>query len=166
MRLRLGEILVRRGVLSEAECQAVLERQRESNRPFGVIAEELFGVPPRVLQDAWAEQYEQMAGRVDPLNERVSPEAVGMLRRRQAWQFRMLPLRFEQGELLLCTTRAHLPRALNFAYRSIGPNCSFVLAETRSLGEALQKHYPWQGPMDVMGMDLLAKTDQRDAGED
>lgn len=147
MRLKLGEILVRRGVLTDEECTQVLSRQRESGRPFGVIAEELFGVPPRVLQDAWAEQYEQLAGRVDPLGESVDPDALGLLRRRQAWQFRMLPLRFEDDALLVCTTRAHLPRALNFAYRSIGPHCSFVLADAKVLGEALQKHYPWQGPL-------------------
>lgn len=153
MRLKLGEILVRRGVLTEDECEQVLARQKDTNRPFGVLAEELFGVPPRVLQDAWAEQYEQLAARVDPLTQSVDADALGLLRRRQAWQFRMLPLRFEEDALLICTTRAHLPRALNFAYRSIGPHCAFVLSEARALGEALQKHYPWQGPMS--GLDTL-----------
>ncbi len=157
MRLKLGEILVRRGVLTEDECQQILERQKETSRPFGLIAEELFSVPPRVLQDAWAEQYEQLAGRVDPLSERVEPDAIGVLRRRQAWQFRMLPLRYEEDSLLICTTRAHLPRALNFAYRSIGPHCAFVLSESRVLGEALQKHYPWSGPMS--GLDPLSEAD-------
>lgn len=158
MRLKLGEILMRRGVITQDECDQILQRQQQTARPFGVIAEELFGVPPRVLQDAWAEQYEQLASRVDPLSENVDPDAVGLLRRRQAWQFRLLPLRYDGGTLLCCTSRAHLPRALNFAYRSLGPECAFVLAESRALGDALQKYYPWQGPMS--GLDMVLSDEQ------
>jgi hypothetical protein len=59
-------------------------------------------------------------------------------------------MRFEREELVMCTTRTHLPRALNFAYRHLGPSCCFVLAEPEPLAEALQKHYPWNGPMDML----------------
>lgn len=149
MRLRIGELLVRRGVLTTEQCEQILVRQRSSHRPFGLLAEEMFEVPPRVLQEAWAEQFESAAPKVNPLEERICERAKGLVSRRQAWQFRMMPLRFEGDELLLCTTRAHLPRSLNFAYRQLGPLCAFTLAEGADLQKALESHYPWQGPVDL-----------------
>jgi type IV pilus assembly protein PilB len=156
MRLRLGEILERRGVLSGEQVSQILQEQALRHRPFGVLAEEMFHVCPRILQEAWAEQYETDAQRLDPRNEAADPRAVCLVNRRQAWQFRLLPLRYEDGDLVVCSTRAHLPRALNFAYRHLSPSCSFALADPDHLGEALQRHYPWQGPMSVKGSDLFA----------
>lgn len=149
MRLRIGELLVQQGVLTPQQCEHILSLQRSNNRPFGVLAEEHFDVAPRHLDHAWAEQYALLAPRVNPLCERIDTEAVELVSRRQAWQFRILPLRFERAEVVICTTRQHLPRALNFAYRNIGPECSFVLAEPAHLGAALQARYPWSGPVDA-----------------
>ncbi len=154
MRLRLGEILINRGIITPEQCARILAAQTKTHRPFGVLAEEMFSVSSRELQEAWAEQYESDTPRVDPRAERVDAEASQLLNRRQAWQFRLLPMRFEQKELLVCSTRAHLPRALNFAYRHMGASCSFVLADPDHLGEALQMHYPWTGPVDVRGSDV------------
>ncbi|MFN0011565.1 MAG: hypothetical protein ACKVS8_07965 [Phycisphaerales bacterium] len=149
MRLRIGELLVKHGLLTLSQCEHILYLQRESQRPFGAIAEEQFNVPPNALHEAWAEQYEQLAPRTNPTAEQVEPKALSLVSRRQAWQFRLLPLRFESGEVVICTTRQHLPRALNFAYRHLGPECSFVIAEPQHLGPALQQHYPWSGPVDA-----------------
>lgn len=147
MTLRIGELLVRRGLLTSEQCEEILAVQKRTHRPFGVLAEELFDIPPRALQECWAEQYEQVASRADPRYERIDRDVADLISRRQAWQFRMLPMRYEGDELVLCTTRAHLPRALSFAYRHIGPCCRFVLSDPEPLGEALQKHYPFRGPI-------------------
>lgn len=148
MRLRIGEILVKRGVMTPRQCEQVLEAQRTRRRPFGALAEELFNVSPDALRSAWAEQYELMVEKVDPRKSPVSDAAIKLISRRQAWQFRMLPLQLDGGELSICTTRQHLARALTFAYRQLGPSCSFVLAEPEHLGQALQKHYPWAASID------------------
>ncbi|MEX2217348.1 MAG: hypothetical protein WD749_01195 [Phycisphaerales bacterium] len=150
--MRLGDLLVRRGVLTEAQRDAVLEHQRMTGRPFGELAERLFGVGQSAVEEAWAEQYALIARRVDPRSERLDPAALTLLDRRQAWQFRMLPLRFEADELLICTTQDHLPRALKFAGWKIQAPCFFVLADPRSLGEALLRHYPMEG----MSPDVVA----------
>lgn len=150
MRVRIGELLVKRGVLTPDQVDRVLLEQRVRHRPFGLLAEQLFGVDPRVLSAAWAEQYAADAPKVDPRREALDHDAQRQLTRRQAWQFKLFPLRFESEELVLCTTAEHLPRALNFAYRHIGPACSFVIAEPVALAEALQSHYPWNGPVDML----------------
>jgi hypothetical protein len=75
----------------------------------------------------------------------VDPEALSLIDRRQAWQFRLLPLRFEAGEVMLCTTQDHLVRALKFAGWRIRASCYFVLSDPLALGEAMMKHYPMAG---------------------
>jgi hypothetical protein len=72
-------------------------------------------------------------------------EAAGLVTRRQAWQFRILPLRFEGRELLIATTQQHLRRALRFATNVIGIPIFFVMAKPKALGQALCKRYPLPG---------------------
>ena len=143
--MRLGDLLVKRGVISESQRDSVVEHQRLTGRPFGELAERLFGVSQASVEEAWAEQYAMIARRVDPRTERVDPEVLGLMDRRQAWQFRVLPLRFEADELLVCTTQEHLPRALKFAGWRIRAACFFVLADPMALGAALMRHYPMDG---------------------
>jgi len=145
MSLRLGDLLVKRGVLSESQRQSIVGRQRSQSRPFGVLAEEMFGVSPSQVEQAWAEQYAGIASTVDPTSEVVDPEVLALVDRRQAWQFRILPMRFSGEELLMCTTQSDLPRALRFAGWRLMHMCHFVLADPQRLSEALRRHYPAQG---------------------
>jgi hypothetical protein len=143
--LRLGDLLVRRGVLTESQRDAVLDYQRLTGRPFGELAERLFGVGQQAVESAWAEQYGMIARRVDPRTEKTDPEVLNLIDRRQAWQFRLLPLRVDADEVVLCTTQEHLVRALKFAGWKIQAPCYFVLADPVALGEALMRHYPMAG---------------------
>jgi hypothetical protein len=143
--MRLGDLLVKRGVLSEAQRDSVVETQKLTGRPFGELAERLFGISQASVEEAWAEQYAMIARRVDPRVESVDVDVLELLGRRQAWQFRMLPLRFEADELLICTTQDHLPRAMKFAGWKIKAACFFVISDPFALGEALMRHYRMDG---------------------
>lgn len=143
--MRLGDLLVAQGVMTASQRDAVLEEQQRSGRPFGDIAERLLGVSREAIERAWAEQYTQLAARLDPMAERVDPRAVALVSRRQAWQFRVLPLRFEGRDLVVCTTAEHLVRALRFCTWHLGHHCYFVTSEAEALGRALMAHYPLAG---------------------
>jgi len=158
MALRLGDLLVLKGVLTVPQRDSVLEYQRFTGRPFGELAERLYGVDQKVIEETWAEQYASIAPRVDPRSERVEDGALTLIDRRQAWQFRVLPLRFEDRELRICTTQENLVRALRFAGWKIQAPCYFVLSEALTLGEALMRHYPMAGmsPGVVAGKGLAA----------
>lgn len=145
MTIRLGKILVDRGVLTDAQVKDVLNEQERSGAPFGLICEQLFGVSPHDVEQAWAAQYSAQARVVDPLREPVDRKAIDLITRRQAWQFRVLPLRFDGRELVLVTTSQHLCRALRFATAVIGVPVYVVLAKPAALGEALCRHYPMPG---------------------
>lgn len=145
MKLRLGQILVDGGVLTEEQVSIVLEHQQQCGRPFGVLCEELFGILPKTVEEAWARQYAMTTRTIDPQFE-VFDEAVrDLITRRQAWQFRVLPIRFDDRELMVATTANHLSRALRFIQNTLGVSTYFVLADANALGAALCKYYPLPG---------------------
>ncbi|HZW11323.1 MAG TPA: hypothetical protein VFF69_15575 [Phycisphaerales bacterium] len=145
MKVRLGDVLVRMGVLSESEREEVLAAQRSSGRPFGVLAEELFGVSPRDVERAWAAQYAELSGRVDLGRQATDPDVLSLVERRQAYQFQVLPLRFEGRELVVATSESALPRAMRFAGWALGEACSFVVASDGELMDHLSRAYPARG---------------------
>lgn len=145
MELRLGELLIESGVLDERQVQHILDRQQRTGEPFGLLAERLFDVDPAAIENAWAQQYASLTRAVDPDVEVYDHNALRLITRRQAWQFRVLPIRFEPDELIIATTQMHLRRALRFAINVIGVPVFFVMAEPEALGRALCKHYPLPG---------------------
>ena len=54
--IRIGQILVEQGVLSEQQVFEIIEAQRRRGLPFGVLAEERFDVTIESIERAWIEQ--------------------------------------------------------------------------------------------------------------
>ncbi len=145
MGVRLGEVMVRRGILTEDQVQSILREQAVSRRPFGELAEELFGVCAKAVEQAWAAQYEAITEHVDPRDLSIDRAVLCLIDRRQAWQFRILPVRRDGRELMVATVTEWLPRALRFSIRHFVEPCYFVLARPEHLGEALMTHFPMEG---------------------
>jgi hypothetical protein len=145
MELRLGQVLVEQGVLNDRQVADILERQNETGRPFGLLCEEMFHVPAETIERAWAMQYASLTRTIDPAREPFDSAALDLITRRQAWQVRVLPVRFDGRELMLATTSRHIRRALRFANNVLGLPVYLVLAEPRALGEALCRHYAMPG---------------------
>ena len=144
--LRLGEILVMQGVLTAEQAAEVADAQRTCRRPFGKIAEEMFGVTIRCIEDAWVEQYHQFTGTLDLSGRRFDPVALRVINARQAWQFQMIPVGFEPtGELLIAASRTRLARAVAFAAGRIDHAVFFRLVESESLRHFLNLHFPIPG---------------------
>lgn len=145
MAFRLGDLLVQRGVITDAQREQILSFQRLHGRPFGLLAEQMFGVCPNIVEAAWAEQFGRFAERVDGTD--LIPDALvdGLIDRRQAWQFGCLPLRFEGDEVVVATSTERLARAMRFAGWRIPRNCRFVLATDEALRAALAQHFPLDG---------------------
>jgi len=143
--LKLGDLLVVQGVLTAAQRDEVVAAQASRGGPFGALAEQMFGVSPRDVEAAWAEQYASFAPRVDPREYPRCERALGVICRRQAWQFKVLPLEMRGRELIACTTQPALVKALKFVGWRLEHPCQFVLADPRALGEAMELWYPLPG---------------------
>ncbi|MBV8781890.1 MAG: hypothetical protein JO353_10875 [Phycisphaerae bacterium] len=143
--IQIGQLLVEQGVLSSAEVKHILSVQRHCRRPFGDLAERLFGVSPQAVEDAWVEQYVRIAGVVDLERIEVESECLRLLNRRQAWQFHSLPTSRADEVLNIATSAESLVRALNFSTKTMGEPVNFLIAEREQLREFLMKHYPVPG---------------------
>lgn len=145
MRQPIGRMLVERGIINEQQLLRVLEVQKRTHRPLGEICEDLLDVRAKDVERAWAEQYASTTRWLDPTTEPIDPSARDLVTRRQAWQFRVLPLGYDGAELMVATTQESLVRAMNFATRQLPVTCYFVLCTKEQLGEALMRHFPMEG---------------------
>jgi hypothetical protein len=140
--IQIGQLLVEQGALTQTQVDHILKVQRISQRPFGDLAERLFGINPRAVEDAWVQQYIRMVGVVDLDEIEVDTECLRTLNRRQAWQFHLLPLNRPSEGLQMATSAENLVRSVNFATRAIDEPVHFLIAERAQLREFLMKHYP------------------------
>jgi hypothetical protein len=140
--IRIGEVLVEQGVLSKDQVDHILRVQKASHRPFGDLAERLYGISARAIEDAWVEQYVRLAGVVNLDQHKMDINCLRLLNRRQAWQFHLLPTNRDGAELSIATSPEHLVRAVNFSTRTFNEPVYLLIAERDQLREFLMKHYP------------------------
>lgn len=140
--IQIGQVLIEQGVLGEKQVQHILQVQRLSHRPFGDLAERLYNVSPDAVEDAWVEQYVRTAGVADLRLLDVDKQCLGIVNRRQAWQFHMLPLDRDEHGLNVATDAEHLVRALNFTTHRVDEPVHFYIADVSQLRDFLMRHYP------------------------
>ncbi len=140
--IQIGQLLVERGVLTEKQVQHIVQVQRASHRPFGDLAERLYGVNPEAIEDAWVQQYVSLSGVVDLSIEAVDPRCLKLINRRQAWQFSFLPIYRDDQHLNVATDAEHLIRSVNFATRRLDEPVCFLIARREQLRDYLMTHYP------------------------
>lgn len=147
--LRIGDVLVRMGVITYTQRDEILVEQQLQGRPFGQLAEHLFAVEPELVERAWAEQYAELVGTIDLADREPDPEVLDLVTPRQAWQFAVLPMHREEHhgrcELILCSTRRDLPRALRFTTTMLDEPTMLLVTDPVGLGEALTRYYPMAG---------------------
>jgi hypothetical protein len=155
--IRIGQILIDQGVLSEQQVFEILEVQRKRPAPFGVLAERMFDVTLQSIEQAWVEQYHRFTGTIDLETVQFEDEALRLINRRQAWQFEMLPVCFEKGgDLLVAASRRRLARAVTFATHRIDGVVYLRIAESEQLRQFLHKHYP----MPEVSNELISRARQ------
>ena len=98
--MKLGELMVRQGLLTEAQVAEVLAAQARRTEPFGSICERLFGIAPELVEGAWVEQYSVLTEGLTPDFSRQDPSVLNVVTRRQAWQFRIVPVCWDEGSLV------------------------------------------------------------------
>jgi len=138
----IGQLLVEQGVLSAEQVAHILKVQKASHRPFGDLAERLYGINPQAVEDAWVEQYVRTAGVVNLDDVQFDGDCLRMINRRQAWQFHVLPVHREGDHLHVATDADNLVRAVNFSSRRIDEAVYFLIAEREQLRTFLMRHFP------------------------
>ena len=149
----IGQILVDKGVLTQLQVRLVLRQQRSSpsHQPFGKLATRMFDVPPADIDAAWTRHYLDRNVRLDlglcPVEEAV----LATVSRRQAWQFKVVPVRWEGPTLVLATTEKWLPRAIRFAQSCLKVPVRVLVAPETAFQERLRQCYAWPAMDQLMG---------------
>lgn len=141
--IRIGQILVEQGILSQQQVFEILQAQKKRHLPFGVLAERMFEVTVQSIERAWIEQYQRFTGMLDLAKVEVDEHVLSLINRRQAWQFEILPIAQEpDGELLMAASKSRLARAVTFAANRLDRVVYFRIAESEQLASFLEKYYP------------------------
>lgn len=140
--IQIGQLLIEQGVLTAVQVEHILKVQKISHRPFGDLAERLYGISAQAVEDAWVQQYMRMVGTIDLEEQKFDEQCLRLLNRRQAWQFHMLPMTRSEDHLNIATDTDSLVRAINFSAKKLDEPIFFQLAERKQLREFLMKHYP------------------------
>jgi hypothetical protein len=140
--IQIGQLLIEQGVLTGKQVDHILRVQKISHRPFGDLAERLFGISPQAVEDAWVQQYIRMVGTVDLEDQKFDEQCLRLLNRRQAWQFHMLPMSRAEENVHIATSAESLVRAVNFSAKKLDEPIYFQIAERKQLRDFLMRHYP------------------------
>lgn len=141
----IGQILVEQGVLTPEQVGRALAAQAERETPLGRVAEVLFGVDRASVIEALAEQVAMRAPQAQLAQETFDPQCVRMLTAQDAWDRLILPIRWEDGELLCATTVETLPSAIELLQQKLDCPFHFVIAEMRPLEEFIASLYAFEG---------------------
>ncbi len=158
MTIRLGDILVKHGALTTDQRDAIVAQQELIVRPFGMLAEEMFGVSPADVEHAWAVQYAMIASEVDPQKHIIDPRVISMIEPRQAWQFGLIPMYTKSGETVFATCTEYLARALRFVGWRFDGASSFAICTIEQLVGGLRLHYAMDGMNDQMSQQLMRRS--------
>ena len=140
--IQIGQLLIEQGVLTSKQVDHILRVQKISHRPFGDLAERLFGISPQAVEDAWVQQYIRMVGTVDLDDQKMDEQCLRLLNRRQAWQFHLLPMSRGEENVNMATSAENLVRAVNFSAKKLDEPVYFQIAERKQLCDFLMRHYP------------------------
>jgi hypothetical protein len=153
---RMGAVLVSRGVMTQDQVDQVMAEQNRHHRPFGQIANDLFGIDERDLWRAWAVQITDFCPFVDLACEPRIADALKVMDSRTAWHYRILPLRFEEDELVCATSPERLPDALAYLNTETDLIVRFVLTEAVQLEHFIMRDYAPDAPRTAPGYALGA----------
>lgn len=141
----IGHILIEQGVLTPNQVTRALAAQTESEAPLGRIAEQLFDIERTVVIEALAEQVVMRAPDASLATEQFDEQCLRMISAKEAWDSLILPIRWEDGELLCATTVETLPGAIELLQQKLDCTFHFAIAEMRPLEEFIASLYAYEG---------------------
>ncbi|MBX2851580.1 MAG: hypothetical protein KTR15_07540 [Phycisphaeraceae bacterium] len=141
----IGNILIEQGVLTQSQVDRALQAQAEREAPLGRIAEQLFDIERITVIEALAEQVVMRAPDASLATESFDPQCLRMIAAKEAWDNLILPIRWENGELLCATTVETMPGSIELLQQKLDCPFHFVIAEMRPLEEFIASLYAYEG---------------------
>lgn len=142
-KLRLGELLVRAGLLTSADLESALADQRQWGGHLGKLLVDLGFVTESVITRALAHQLGLAA--VDLSDGSLPAGATGLLPVHLCEQFGVMPLGLVDGTLRIATSDPTDQEALREVALHTGLKPSPVVAGATDIERAIRRHYYGEG---------------------
>lgn len=137
-----GECLGKVVPLSAHDVSEIMEHQAATRRRFGEIALAWGLCRPQHVWRAWWDQLSRHTATVDLARIGVDAQAVGHMAADLAVQFRAVPLRCYESQLVVAVCQQGLARAQAELPALLNKQVQFVLAEPAQLDAAIAAYYP------------------------
>ncbi len=141
----IGQILIQQGVMNPEQVDQALQAQQGTEKPLGRIAQELFEISAASVMMALAEQIARRSPQASLATEQFDPQCLRLISAKDAWDRLILPIRFEDGELLCATTVETLPAAIELLQARLDCPYHFAIAEMRPIEEFIASLYAYEG---------------------
>jgi hypothetical protein len=137
-----GECLGKVVRLSTHDVAEILEHQVSTRRKFGEIALAWGLCRPHHVWQAWWEQLSADTPFVDLNRIGIDAQAIAHMPAALAIQFRAVPLRCHEDQLVVATCEQVLARSRVEMPALLGKQVKFVIAKPAQLDEAIAAYYP------------------------
>jgi type IV pilus assembly protein PilB len=135
----LGQILKEMGYINEGQIQEALERQRQTGGPIGQTLIELEYITDAQLAMALGVQGGMEL--VDLKGMEIPPDVVQKIDPSTATLFRVMPIRFDGGELTVALADPLNVNMLNDLEFIVNAKIKAALSDDKSIAEAIEKYY-------------------------
>lgn len=139
MKVRLGEILIRKGLVSQADVESALEEQRQTGKLLGEILLKRGRLSEKDLQLSLGEQLQ--IDTIDLKRTKISPEAVAAVPAKLASYYRIMPVEIKEDVLTVAVADPFNHWPLDDIEVNLGLHPRMVLAGRQEIQEAIRRYY-------------------------
>lgn len=139
MALRLGEILVEKGIITPQELEAAVRKQHETKEMIGAVLVNMGLITERKLLQVLGEQ--QGIRFMDLKGINIDPKAIELVPAKFAWHYRIMPIRLEGNVLTIAIANPFDMWPIDDLETNLGYRVDKVLATGQDIADGIKKFY-------------------------
>lgn len=139
MRRRLGELLLAEGIITQAQLDEALDRQKQMGMKLGEYLEHTGLLTEEKLIDVLQKQLKLKVIDLDSLH--IKDEIISLISEETAERFSLLPIGLENGRLLLAMRDPLDYFALEEVKKIVGLQVIPVITQRKKLENSIKKYY-------------------------
>ena len=139
MAIRIGDILVEKGIITPRELEMAVKKQGETKEMLGQVLINMGLVTERKLLQILAEQ--QGVEFVDLKTTQIDQKAVETVPAKFAWHYKIMPIKIEENNLTIAIANPFDMWPVDDLETNLGYRVEKVLAMSADILEAIKKYY-------------------------
>ncbi len=140
MKLRIGEILVQKGLVASSDIQSALEEQSKTGKPLGEILVQRNLISEKDLLLSLGEQLQ--IDYIDLKKTKINAEAIEAVPVKLVTHYNIMPVEIKDGEVLtIAVSDPFNPWPLDDIQVNLGYSSRIVLACRQDIRDAIRRHY-------------------------